>query len=78
MIATVHDSILADTINPGYASAVANTMIQVMKSVDGHLVKYYGYKQKVPLQVDVKVGQTWGKMLDIMDYTWYNNRATLT
>lgn len=58
VILTVHDSYLVD-VHPDELEWVPKLVYETLNSVRDELLRRYGYKFKVPIEVEMKIGNNW-------------------
>ena len=60
----MHDSVIIDVRH-----SEVNDIIQIVKEIEGNLVKYmrtrWGVEFNIPLKLDVKIGNDWLNMTEI-------------
>ena len=61
MINTIHDSMLFDCRGIAVPN-LCNTLKELLEDTPKYFLKYFGYTFDLPLNIDIKLGKTWGNL----------------
>lgn len=64
IINTVHDSIVFD-VYPGEEQMILELVVDVYSNLHKHILNFFGYKFKIPLDFEIKMGYNWMHMDEV-------------